>query len=82
MNSFCQSHDLPNLYICDASVSVISGGAKSSQTVMATGSCAAEHLIRKRRRFLKGRMRTSGFLVLKGNACASVSRHSVGGVFL
>lgn len=45
VNRFCQSHDIPNLYICDASVFVTSGGANPTETVMAIASRTADHLI-------------------------------------
>jgi len=45
VNRFCQSHDIPNLYICDASVFVTSGGANPTETVMAIAARTAAHLI-------------------------------------
>ena len=39
-----KAHDHPNLYICDASVFVTSGGAQPSQTIMALATRLAEHL--------------------------------------
>ncbi|MBU7005707.1 GMC family oxidoreductase [Phosphitispora fastidiosa] len=45
VNRFCQSHDIPNLYICDASVFVTSGGANPTETVMAIAARTADHLI-------------------------------------
>ncbi len=48
VNEYCQSHDLPNLYICDASVFVTSGGGNPTETVMAIASRTADHLIRQR----------------------------------
>ncbi len=50
VNAFCQSHDIPNLYICDASVFVTLGGANPTQTVMAIASRTADHLIGKKER--------------------------------
>lgn len=44
VNRFCQSHDIPNLYICDASVFVTSGGANPTETVMAIASRTAGHI--------------------------------------
>jgi choline dehydrogenase-like flavoprotein len=45
VNGFCQSHDIPNLYICSASVFVTSGGANPTETVMAIAHRTADHLI-------------------------------------
>jgi choline dehydrogenase-like flavoprotein len=39
-----KAHDHPNLYVCDASVFVTSGGAQPSQTIMALALRLAEHL--------------------------------------
>ena len=39
-----KAHDLANLYVCDASVFVTSGGAQPSQTIMALATRLAEHL--------------------------------------
>ncbi|MHB9093737.1 MAG: GMC family oxidoreductase [Eubacteriales bacterium] len=46
VNEFCQSHDIPNLYICSASVFVTSGGANPTETVMAIAAHTADHLIK------------------------------------
>jgi choline dehydrogenase-like flavoprotein len=43
-----KAHDHPNLFICDASVFVTSGGAQPSQTIMALAARLAEHLSRKK----------------------------------
>lgn len=45
VNSFGQTHDIPNLYICDASIFVTSGGGNPTNTVMALASRTADHLI-------------------------------------
>lgn len=45
VNGFCQSHDIPNLYICCASVFVTSGGGNPTETVMAIAARTADHLI-------------------------------------
>ncbi|PKM82097.1 MAG: GMC family oxidoreductase [Firmicutes bacterium HGW-Firmicutes-14] len=45
VNRFCQTHDIPNLYICDASVFVTSGGCNPTETVMAVAARTADHLI-------------------------------------
>jgi choline dehydrogenase-like flavoprotein len=43
-----KAHDHPNLFICDASVFVTSGGAQPSQTIMALATRLANHLTGKR----------------------------------
>lgn len=45
VNEFCQSHDLPNLFICSASVFVTSGGGNPTETVMAIAARTADYLI-------------------------------------
>lgn len=47
VNEFCRSHDIPNLYICDASVFVTSGAANPTETVMALAARTAERIIRE-----------------------------------
>jgi choline dehydrogenase-like flavoprotein len=42
------AHDHPNLFVCDASVLVSSGGAQPSQTIMALATRLADHLSRGR----------------------------------
>ncbi|MDA8235062.1 MAG: GMC family oxidoreductase [Clostridia bacterium] len=44
VNGFCQSHDIPNLFICDASVFVTSGGANPTMTVMALAARTADYI--------------------------------------
>jgi choline dehydrogenase-like flavoprotein len=44
VNGFCQSHDIPNLFICDASVFVTSGGANPTETIMAIAARTADHI--------------------------------------
>jgi choline dehydrogenase-like flavoprotein len=39
-----KAHDHPNLFVCDASVFVTSGGAQPSQTIMALATRLADHL--------------------------------------
>ena len=39
-----KAHDHPNLFVCDASVFVTSGGAQPSQTIMALATMLADHL--------------------------------------
>lgn len=45
VNSFGQTHDIPNLFICDASTFVTSGGGNPTNTVMALAYRTAEHII-------------------------------------
>jgi choline dehydrogenase-like flavoprotein len=40
-----KAHDHPNMFICDASVFVTSGGAQPSQTIMALATRLADHLV-------------------------------------
>jgi choline dehydrogenase-like flavoprotein len=46
VNQYCQSHDIPNLYICSAAVFVTSGGGNPTETVMAIAARTAEHIIK------------------------------------
>jgi len=50
VNPFCRSHDIPNLYICDASVFVTSGAANPTETVMALAARTAHHIIKEGKR--------------------------------
>ena len=45
VDGFCRSHDIPNLYICGASVFVTSGGCNPTETVMAIAARTADHII-------------------------------------
>ncbi len=47
VNEFCQSHDIPNLFICDASVFVTSTPANPTLTVMAIAKRTAEYIKEK-----------------------------------
>ncbi|WP_235857669.1 GMC family oxidoreductase [Paenibacillus albiflavus] len=47
VNSFCQSHDVPNLFICDASVFVTSSGVNPTNTIMAIAARTADYIIDK-----------------------------------
>jgi choline dehydrogenase-like flavoprotein len=67
VNRFCQSHDIPNLYICDASVFVTSGGCNPTETVMAIAARTADHLID---RASKGRPEKTG--ITGGRVVANV----------
>jgi choline dehydrogenase-like flavoprotein len=45
VNEFCQSHDVPNLFICDTSVFVTGAGLNPTLTAMAIASRASEYII-------------------------------------
>lgn len=47
VNEYCQSHDVPNLFICSAAVFVTSGGGNPTETVLAIASRTAEHIIQQ-----------------------------------
>lgn len=44
-NSFGQTHDIPNLFICSASLFVTSGGGNPTHTVMALAARTADYII-------------------------------------
>jgi choline dehydrogenase-like flavoprotein len=44
VNQWCQTHDIPNLYICSAAVFVTSGGANPTNTVMAIAARTAAYI--------------------------------------
>lgn len=45
VNSYCRSHDIDNLFICDASVFVTSAGLNPTETVMAIAERTADYII-------------------------------------
>jgi choline dehydrogenase-like flavoprotein len=45
VNEWCQSHDIPNLFICDTSVFVTGAGVNPTLTAMAIASRAAERIV-------------------------------------
>ncbi|NQX69607.1 GMC family oxidoreductase [Paenibacillus alba] len=45
VNSYGQSHDIPNLFICDASLFVTSSGANPTHTIMALAARTADYII-------------------------------------
>jgi len=47
VNEWCQSHDIPNLFICSASVFVTSAGANPTNTVMSIAARTASYVIHK-----------------------------------
>jgi hypothetical protein len=44
-NGFCQSHDIPNLFICGASGFVTSGGANPTETILAIAARTADYVV-------------------------------------
>jgi choline dehydrogenase-like flavoprotein len=50
VNEFCQSHDIPNLFVCDTSVFVTGAGLNPTLTAMAISERAAEHMIASAKR--------------------------------
>jgi choline dehydrogenase-like flavoprotein len=44
LSSFCQSHDMPNLFVVDASCFVTGGNANPAHTIMAIATRAAEYI--------------------------------------
>jgi len=44
-NSFGQTHDIPNLFVCSASLFVTSGGGNPTNTVMALAARSADYII-------------------------------------
>ncbi len=47
VNSYGQTHDIPNLFICDASIFVTSGAGNPTNTVMALASRTADYIKEK-----------------------------------
>lgn len=45
LNSFCQSHDIPNLFVVDGSCFVTSGTSNPSLTIMAIAKRSAEYIV-------------------------------------
>ncbi|UUZ86472.1 GMC family oxidoreductase [Paenibacillus sp. P26] len=50
VNSYGQTHDIPNLFVCDASIFVTSGGGNPTNTVMALASRTADYIKEKKAR--------------------------------
>ncbi|ULL19377.1 GMC family oxidoreductase [Paenibacillus sp. H1-7] len=44
VNSYGQTHDIPNLFVCDASIFVTSGGGNPTNTVMALAARTADYI--------------------------------------
>lgn len=49
VNSYCQSHDVPNLFVCDTSVFVTGSGVNPTLTAMAIAQRAAERMVESAR---------------------------------
>lgn len=47
VNSFGQTHDIPNLFVCSASTFVTSGGGNPTNTIMALATRTADYLKEK-----------------------------------
>ncbi|HUR44708.1 MAG TPA: GMC family oxidoreductase [Candidatus Saccharimonadales bacterium] len=50
VNSFGQTHDIPNLFICDTSVFVTGSGVNPTLTAMVLAARASEYIVRSARR--------------------------------
>ncbi len=50
VNSYCQSHDVPNLFVIDASCFVTSGTSNPSLTVMAIAKRSADYIVEEIRK--------------------------------
>ena len=51
-NGFCQTHDIPNLFICDGSVLPTQGSANPGLTIQALAARTADYLIAERENIL------------------------------
>ncbi|NOU88223.1 FAD-binding protein [Paenibacillus sp. LMG 31460] len=51
VNSFGQTHDIPNLFICDASIFVTSGAGNPTNTVMSLALRTTEYIKEKAKKF-------------------------------
>jgi choline dehydrogenase-like flavoprotein len=51
VNEFCQSHDVPNLFIADTSVFVTGSGVNPTLTAMAIASRASQYIGTRARDF-------------------------------
>ena len=52
VNGFCQSHDIPNLFVCDGSVLPTQGSANPGLTIQALAARTADYLISQRENVL------------------------------
>ena len=50
VNEFCQTHDVPNLFICDTSVFVTGAGLNPTLTAMAIASRSSEYITQAARK--------------------------------
>jgi len=60
VNQYCQSHDIPNLFVCDASVFVTSGGCNPTETVMAIAARTADYITSQK---YKGKLQPAALTV-------------------
>ena len=60
VNQYCQSHDIPNLIVCDASVFVTSGGCNPTETVMAIAARTADYITSQK---YKGKLQPAALTV-------------------
>ena len=44
VNQYCQSHDVPNLYVCDGSVFPSASEKNPTHTIMALAARTADHI--------------------------------------
>ena len=59
VDKFGQAHDIPNMFVCDGSLSPTQGAANPGLTIQALAACTADYLISKRESVL-ARERGSG----------------------
>jgi choline dehydrogenase-like flavoprotein len=50
VNPYCQTHDIPNLFVCDPSVFVTGSGINHTLTAMAIASRAGEYMVKSIKR--------------------------------
>jgi choline dehydrogenase-like flavoprotein len=50
VNRFCQSHDVPNLYVCDGSVFPSASEKNPTHTIMALAARTADHIAERLRK--------------------------------
>ncbi len=55
VNRFCQSHDIPNLFVCDGSVLPTQGSANPGLTIQALAARTADYLISQQENILSGK---------------------------
>ncbi len=50
LNAFCQTHEVPNLFVVDGSFMPTSGGAPSTLTILANSFRTADYILAEARR--------------------------------